>query len=92
MLFFQDGFRLNTDFKIIGPIAIFPRTILSWNINTTDQINVESLRLFCVLEPKIDILIIGTGDEEVTPALVNRLAQILKKYKINVEVLKTEQV
>lgn len=48
------------------------------------------MRLFCALQPKLDILVIGTGDEEVTPQLVHRLTNIMNKYKINVEILKTE--
>lgn len=71
-------------------MVIFPRTIFAWNVNTTDDIDEHSLRLFCVLEPKLDILIIGTGDEEVTPDLINRIKAITRKYDLTVEVLKTE--
>lgn len=73
-------------------MAIFPRTVLSWNVATIDDINENSLRLFCALEPKIELLVIGIGDEPVTPELSKRLQQIMKTYKINVEVLKTEAV
>lgn len=86
----QAGFRLNVDTQIIGPMAIFPRSILGWNVDMTKHIDEHSLRLFCILEPKLDILIIGTGDEEVTPALINRIRSITKKYNLTVEVLKTE--
>lgn len=48
------------------------------------------MRLFCALEPKLELLVVGTGDEEVTPELTNRLRDIMKKYRIPVEVLKTE--
>ena len=37
----------------IGPIALFPRTVLSWNVASPSDITVESLSLFCQLEPKI---------------------------------------
>lgn len=86
----QDGFRLNIDVKILGPMAIFPRTVLAWNVGTTDAITENSLRLFSALEPKLDILVIGTGDEEVTPALAKRLSDIMKPHKIILEILKTE--
>lgn len=86
----QSGFRLNTDFKIIGPMAIFPRSILGWNVDNINHIDEHSLRLFLMLEPKIDILVIGTGSENVTPDLIKRIKAITKNYKLTVEVLKTE--
>lgn len=73
-------------------MVIFPKTVLAWNINTKEDINENSLRLFCALEPKIELLIIGIGDEKVTPDLGRTLAGIMKKYNINVEVLRTEAV
>lgn len=86
----QDGFRLNTDFKVIGPMAIFPRMILAWNVDSVDDINEHSLRLFFVLEPQLDILVIGTGDAEVTPDVIAHIKAITQKYGLNVEILKTE--
>lgn len=71
-------------------MAIFPRMILAWNVNSVEDIDERALRLFLVLEPKLDVLIIGTGDEEVTPKLIESIRAITQKYKINVEVLKTE--
>lgn len=88
----QDGFRLNNNFKVLGPMAIFPRTVLSWNIASLEDVNENSLRLFYVLEPKIDILVIGTGDEVVTPEVIKRFLWLMRKYKINVEILQTEKV
>lgn len=73
-------------------MAIFPRSILSWNIQTVDDITEESLSLFCVMEPKLEILVIGVGDGDVSPALSNRIKGITRKYKINVEILPTNQV
>ena len=28
----NQGFRLNTGFRVIGPCAVFPRSILHWNV------------------------------------------------------------
>lgn len=67
------------------------RYVFSWNISDYEEINENSLRLFCVLEPKIDILIIGTGDQRNTPKLSMNLLQFMKKHGINCEVLPTEQ-
>ncbi|XP_064543392.1 NADH dehydrogenase [ubiquinone] 1 alpha subcomplex assembly factor 3 [Drosophila montana] len=87
----QYGFRLNNDMVLIGPITVFPRSVLSWNVNSYDDINEESLSLFPTLEPKIDVLIIGIGDQNPTPVLTKRIIKFMKKYKTNVEVLRTEQ-
>jgi len=55
-------------------------------------VNEESLSIFLVLEPKIDVLILGIGDQAPTPVFSKRIMEFMKKYKINVEVLRTEQV
>lgn len=89
--FSQYGFRLNNDMVIIGPMAIFPRSVLSWNINNFEDINEDSLSIFYTLEPKIDVLVIGIGDQKVTPQLSKKIIEFMKKYKINVEILTTEQ-
>lgn len=86
------GFTLNNKFNVIGPMVIFPRTVISWNVNTVDDINEHSLRLFLALEPKLELLIIGTGDTDVTPELSKRLLAIVKEHGIRVEILKTESV
>lgn len=87
----QYGFRLNNNMVLLGPISIFPRSVLSWNVNSFEDINEESLSLFPTLEPKIDVLIIGIGDQSPTAVLSRRVIEFMKKYRINVEVLRTEQ-
>lgn len=49
----QVGFRFNNGIVAIGPIAIFPRSVLSWNVKDHNDISPESLSLFCSLDPKI---------------------------------------
>lgn len=56
-----------------------------------DDINEESLSLFTALEPKLDLLIIGIGDQTASPSFSKKILSFMKKYKINVEVLRTEQ-
>lgn len=73
-------------------MAIFPRTVLSWNVDTADDITESSLSLFIALEPKIEILVIGVSDEEVTRELQSKISSILKPYGIATEILKTETV
>lgn len=83
------GFRLNNGIFALGPLAVFPRTILQWNVNTIEELTTESLSLFCLLEPKIDILIIGTGDKNMLPS--KDVLKFLKSNKISAEILPTDQ-
>lgn len=77
--------------SVLGPMVIFPRSVLSWNISNYDDIHEKSLSLFTLLEPKIDVLVIGVGDQTVTPAFSIKMMNYMRAYSINVEVLKTEQ-
>ncbi|CAH2101622.1 unnamed protein product [Euphydryas editha] len=82
------GFRLNNGITVLGPIAIFPRTILSWQVRTSQDINESSLRFFKLLEPKIDLLVMGleTNDRNV----INSVFRASREVKINMEILSTE--
>ena len=81
------GFRLNTGAFIIGPIAIFARMVLHWDIATLDDINEDSLSLFYLLEPQLEVLVIGTGDGYYK--LNDKVIMFLKSKKIHLEILPT---
>uniref|UniRef100_A0A0P4W092 Uncharacterized protein n=1 Tax=Scylla olivacea TaxID=85551 RepID=A0A0P4W092_SCYOL len=51
--FSQIGFRLNNGLSVVGPVALFPKTVLSWRVKSVADINEDSLSLFYLLEPKI---------------------------------------
>ncbi|XP_049838750.1 NADH dehydrogenase [ubiquinone] 1 alpha subcomplex assembly factor 3 [Schistocerca gregaria] len=87
----QMGFRLNNGLFIVGPMAIFPKSVLSWNVSGPDEINEDSLCLFFLLEPKIDLLVLGIGDATYDINLRKRVADIVKQHRINLEVLPTER-
>lgn len=61
-------------------------------MENVDDIDENSLRLLLALEPKLELIIIGTGDTEVKPELYYRIQKIAKTQDIRVEVLKTEAV
>ncbi|XP_023943382.1 NADH dehydrogenase [ubiquinone] 1 alpha subcomplex assembly factor 3 [Bicyclus anynana] len=82
------GFRLNNGITVLGPIAIFSRTILSWQVRTSKDITEDSLRLFRLLEPKIDLLIIGL--ESTDRSTVDSVFRAARLAKLNVEILPTE--
>ena len=75
--FNQYGFSINNNIKTIGPILIFPKTIYGWNIDDVSSIDEKSLLLFKLIEPKLDVVIIGYGDkdEKVNPMVSKWLIQ-----------------
>lgn len=79
------GFRLNSGLFVMGPIALFPRTIFHWDVNSVADVNVKSLSLFWMVEPKVDILVIGTGDEGLTIDQETRI--FLKQKNISCEIM-----
>ncbi|XP_046741264.1 NADH dehydrogenase [ubiquinone] 1 alpha subcomplex assembly factor 3 [Diprion similis] len=87
----NNGFRLNNGVHIIGPLAIFPRSVLSWKVNTIDDVNEETLSLFTILDPKPDILVIGTGDPHNNIQIDRKLVQFGKQFKMSVEIVPTHQ-
>lgn len=90
--YFQYGFRLNNHIQAIGPIILFPRAVFSWNIESVERINSDSLCIFSLIQPKVDTLIIGTGEFETTSHIGQNILEISHHHKINVEILSTELV
>lgn len=88
--FSEVGFRLNNDITILGPMVIFPRSVLSWNVKTYEDINEKSLCLFSMMNPKPDILVIGIGDRQDDTSFYRRIIPF-NKHRISLEVLPTEQ-
>ncbi|XP_053146724.1 NADH dehydrogenase [ubiquinone] 1 alpha subcomplex assembly factor 3 [Hemicordylus capensis] len=80
------GFTISGNI-IVGPCAVLPRAILQWNVGTYKDITVESLALFRLLEPRIEILVLGTGTrvERLDPAVL----KIMRQCGIAVEVQDT---
>ncbi|XP_075430606.1 NADH dehydrogenase [ubiquinone] 1 alpha subcomplex assembly factor 3 isoform X2 [Ascaphus truei] len=70
------GFVINGD-KVIGPCAVIPRSILQWNVGCHTEISLESLALFHMLVPRIEILVLGTGDrvERLDPNILKFMRQ-----------------
>eukprot|EP00092_Neocalanus_flemingeri_P097073 GFUD01123659.1.p1 GENE.GFUD01123659.1~~GFUD01123659.1.p1 ORF type:complete len:226 (-),score=62.48 GFUD01123659.1:43-720(-) len=86
-----DGFRLNDNTKILGPCIVFPTHILGWMVEGAHDITEESLALFTILDPKLDVLIIGHGMTKVSRNPVDpRTILKMKQKGVNVEVLTTE--
>ncbi|KHJ98985.1 hypothetical protein OESDEN_01042 [Oesophagostomum dentatum] len=84
------GFRLLDGSFLYGPIALFPKTALSWRVHTPEDINPRSLSLFAMLEPKIDILVLGAGDKKNIDKVRSQVAGFLKEHRIGLEISDTE--
>lgn len=89
--FSMDGFRLNNHIKIIGPIVAFPRNVFAWNVGHVNDINEDSLCLFYLTKPKIDLVILGIGDTPMDAQLGRKLAHVMQKHKLNIEIFETYQ-
>lgn len=81
------GFRLSTGVFALGPVAILPTAMFAWTVATHHDINVKSLSLFYLMEPKIDILIIGTGMKR--EAIDPEVREFLRTKKIALELQDT---
>lgn len=68
----------------------FYRSVLSWNIKDLNDINEATLSLFFVLEPKLDILVIGIGDKVDNYDFYKNLIPLSRKIKTAFEILPTE--
>lgn len=91
------GFRLNNGLFVVGPVALFPHSILSWNIEDDKSINESSLSLFLHLAPKLDLLIIGMSDSrnkkfiaETRENVYRMIREVGQGDKLNIEVMPTE--
>ncbi|XP_030584523.1 NADH dehydrogenase [ubiquinone] 1 alpha subcomplex assembly factor 3 [Archocentrus centrarchus] len=80
------GFNIDGN-RVFGPCAVLPPAILQWKVGSSKDITEESVSLFHMLEPKIEILVLGTGTrlERIDPSVL----ALLKRKGIAVEVQDT---
>jgi len=83
------GFTLADETMLIGPVALFPKSVLSWRVKTVDEITPESMLLFTLLEPKLDIVVVGVGDKKYIRPVKERLQPLFRQHFIRLEVLDT---
>ncbi|XP_040850374.1 NADH dehydrogenase [ubiquinone] 1 alpha subcomplex assembly factor 3 [Ochotona curzoniae] len=70
------GFTVNGN-RVLGPCALLPHTVVQWNVGSHRDITEESFSLFWLLEPRIEIVVVGTGNrtERLQPAVLRALRQ-----------------
>lgn len=80
------GFNIDGN-RVFGPCAVLPPAILQWNVGSYKDITEESVSLFHMLEPRIEILVLGTGAklEQIKPSVL----ALLRSKGISVEVQDT---
>ncbi|KAM4722447.1 NADH dehydrogenase [ubiquinone] 1 alpha subcomplex assembly factor 3 [Rhinophrynus dorsalis] len=82
----NQGFVINGD-RVLGPCAVIPRAILQWNVSSYKDINLESLALFHMIVPSIEILVVGTGDK--VQRLDPNILKFMRQKGVAVEVQDT---
>jgi len=82
------GFTVN-DTRMQGAVALFPGLQLMWKVQRMEDITVESLELFVRMNPKIDVLVLGSGDKiEFVPPPIR---EYLRQSGVTIEVQGTKQ-
>ncbi|XP_068729075.1 NADH dehydrogenase [ubiquinone] 1 alpha subcomplex assembly factor 3-like [Montipora capricornis] len=83
----SQGFNVK-GIKVVGSIAILPSIFYHWRIKRPEDITAESLALFTIMEPPIEIVVVGTGDKlfRLDPELHSYMR---KKHNILLEVQAT---
>lgn len=84
------GFRMYDGSFLYGPIALFPTVALSWRVPRPEDITAESLKLFLMLQPPLDVLVIGVGERSSMDEVRRAVMPEMRKHKIGLELLPTE--
>lgn len=80
------GFVVNGN-RVFGPCALLPHSVVQWNVGSHQDITEESFSLFWMLEPRIEIVVVGTGDR--TERLQSQVLRAMRQRGIAVEVQDT---
>ena len=81
-----DGFRINGE-RHSGPVIVWPERVVPWAVSGIASVAIETLDAMFAAEPRIEILLIGSGPtfEMAPPAL----RQALSARSIAVESMDT---
>jgi len=80
------GFHLK-GIKVFGSVAVLPSAFYHWRVVKPEDITAESLALFTIMEPPIEIVVVGTGEKILR--LDPEIRSYLKKHNILLEVQDT---
>ncbi|XP_072928064.1 NADH dehydrogenase [ubiquinone] 1 alpha subcomplex assembly factor 3 [Hemitrygon akajei] len=82
----QQGFTIGGN-RVLGPCALIPRALLHWDVQSYKDISADSLAAFYLLEPKIEILVLGLGES--VQRLDPEVRAFMKTKGIALEILDT---
>jgi uncharacterized protein len=68
---------------------LFPRAYYLWNVAKDEDITLNSLKLFEIISPPIDFLMIGTGDQMMYNEKNNEIIKYFKTKGITTELMST---
>lgn len=80
------GFHLK-GIKVFGSVAVLPSAFYHWRVKKPEDISAESLALFTIMEPPVEIVVVGTGEKILR--LDPEIHSYLKKHNILLEVQDT---
>lgn len=88
----QLGFRLNNEIFVYGPMILFPRNVFEWRVQSLETLTVDAFTLLFLMEPRIDVLVIGAGKRgPPKPELSRELhRELVRRGGFGVEVLPTD--
>ncbi|CAK4085296.1 unnamed protein product [Aphanomyces euteiches] len=81
---YDDGGFVVNEVNMRGAIALFPEIAMLWKPKTMDEITKESLTVFTVANPPVEILVLGCG-KRIPRLLDPSLVDYLKSHGIVVE-------
>ena len=69
---------------MFGPCALLPQTVVQWNVGSHQAITEESFSIFWMLEPRIETVVVSTGNK--TEWLHSQVLQATRQREIAVGV------
>ena len=87
--YYEDGFEVHGQ-RLAGPLAVVPTLATRWKgVATVADITYESLLFFVLVEPKVDILLLGTGER--TEFIHPDLRAAMRKHGIVIEAMSSDK-
>jgi len=83
----NNGFRFS-NMTVKGPVALVDKLALRWNVEKAEDITEESFALFKMIYPKIDLIVVGTGEK--AKFVPPQVRESLKRDGISLEVQSTK--
>ena len=74
---------------LFGPIVVFPSIALSWRVAKPEDITPESLKLLFMLQPKLDVLVIGVGNRKNLDKVRKQVIDAIHNEGIGLEIAPT---